>query len=112
MFPFDLSHAFLSACLSATPRAAEWGHVRPEKFDAREGLYSSTSDAPLVIFALPHRKTPKLDATVEIPSMLSLLAFGNPDVEIKGISAFPRENRPPLWITFVSFHNMVLLGTW
>ncbi len=31
---------------------------------------------------------------------------------MQGLDQFPLENRPPLWLTFVSFHNMVLLGLW
>jgi cytochrome d ubiquinol oxidase subunit I len=38
------------------------------------------------------------------------MAFGDPAAEVKGIDAFPPENIPPLWLTFVSFHNMVMLG--
>ncbi len=29
---------------------------------------------------------------------------------LKGINEFPRENIPPLFLTFVSYHNMVILG--
>lgn len=31
---------------------------------------------------------------------------------MKGLDAFPEDERPPLWLTFVSFHNMVALGMW
>ena len=29
---------------------------------------------------------------------------------IKGLNEFPADQIPPLWVTFVSYHNMVLLG--
>ena len=56
---------------------------------------------------------PKLKARIDIPipGLLGRFAFGDPDAEIKGLDAFPPQNIPPLWITFVSFHNMVFLGT-
>ena len=38
------------------------------------------------------------------------MAFGDVNATIKGINEFPPENIPPLWLTFVSFHNMVVLG--
>jgi cytochrome d ubiquinol oxidase subunit I len=47
---------------------------------------------------------------VEIPRLLSWMAFGDPGAQVRGIDAFPAEHRPPLWLTFVSFHNMVALG--
>jgi cytochrome d ubiquinol oxidase subunit I len=38
------------------------------------------------------------------------MAFGDPSATIKGINDFPADEIPPLWLTFVSFHNMVVLG--
>jgi cytochrome d ubiquinol oxidase subunit I len=38
------------------------------------------------------------------------MSFGDVHAQIKGINDFPAENLPPLWLTFVSFHNMVVLG--
>jgi cytochrome d ubiquinol oxidase subunit I len=32
------------------------------------------------------------------------------NTRIRGIEEFPPDDRPPLWLTFVSFHNMVVLG--
>ncbi len=85
-------------------------HTQPEKFAAIEGLYSSQSSAPLVIFAIPVTSPLELKATIEIPSLLSWMTYGDPNAEIKGVNEFPPEESPPLWLTFVSFHNMVLLG--
>ena len=85
-------------------------HTQPEKFAAIEGLYTSQNAAPLVFFAVPTTEPPKLHATVEIPGLLSWMAFGDPNATIKGINEFPPDEIPPLWLTFVSFHNMVVLG--
>lgn len=90
--------------------AKQIAHLQPEKFAAFEGLYTSTNEAPLVIFALPYSPPPELKAKVEIPGMLSWLAFGKPGVPVRGIDQFPGDEVPPLWLTFVSFHNMVVLG--
>jgi cytochrome d ubiquinol oxidase subunit I len=38
------------------------------------------------------------------------MAFGDFNAQVKGIDAFPADQIPPLWMTFVSFHNMVMLG--
>ena len=45
-----------------------------------------------------------------VPNMLSYLAFHNADAEIKGLKAFPRDERPPVLPTFWSFKFMVGLG--
>jgi cytochrome bd ubiquinol oxidase subunit I len=85
--------------------------TQPEKFAAIEGLYQTQSAAPLVFFGLVHDETPPhLAAAVEIPGLLSWMAFGDIHAEVKGIDAFPPDALPPRWLTFVSFHNMVVLG--
>ena len=84
--------------------------TQPEKFAAIEGLYSSQSAAPMVLFAYPVTPPPELKAKVEIRGLLSWMAFGDINAPIRGITAFAPENRPPWWLTFVSFHNMVVLG--
>ncbi len=38
------------------------------------------------------------------------MAFGDVNAKIQGINEFPADEIPPLWLTFVSFHNMVVLG--
>jgi cytochrome d ubiquinol oxidase subunit I len=85
-------------------------HTQPEKFAAIEGLYTSADGAPMVLFAIPTTRPPTLHGTIEIPGLLSWLAFGDPNAQIKGINEFPANENPPLWLTFVSFHNMVVLG--
>jgi cytochrome d ubiquinol oxidase subunit I len=92
--------------------ARQVANLQPEKFAAIEGLYSSQSAAPLVVFALPFEKPPELKASVEVPGMLSWMAFGDLNARIRGIDEFPPGDVPPLWLTFVSFHNMVVLGTY
>jgi cytochrome bd ubiquinol oxidase subunit I len=92
--------------------AQQVARTQPEKFAALEGLYVSQTSAPLLVFGLPFEPPPEIRASIEIPGMLSYMAFGNMSERVRGIEEFPVENRPPLWLTFVSFHNMVLLGLW
>ncbi|HVO34956.1 MAG TPA: cytochrome ubiquinol oxidase subunit I [Gemmatimonadales bacterium] len=98
VFPFGHIHA------------RQVAHTQPEKFAAIEGLYTSQSAAPMVLFAYPVTPPPELKAKVEVRGVLSWLAFGDMNTRIRGIEEFPPDDRPPLWLTFVSFHNMVVLG--
>lgn len=86
--------------------------TQPEKFAAIEGLYDTQTQAPLALFGFPTNHPPTLKAPIEIPGLLSWMAFGDVNAPVKGLTDFPVEDRPPLWITFVSFHNMVILGMW
>jgi len=98
LFPFGHYHA------------RQVARTQPEKFAAIEGLYTGQSGAPMVLFAYPVTPPPDLKAKIEIRGLLSWMAFGDINAPIRGITDFPPDDRPPLWLTFVSFHNMVVLG--
>ena len=114
---------------------------QPMKLAAMEGLYQGKSEAELVAFGIlnPQKKTyndgeePFL-FSIDIPSMLSLLAERQPDAHVLGIDNLiemavqraildenfkyfgygyikdPADLIPPIGMTFYSFHIMVLLG--
>ncbi|MFA6979560.1 MAG: cytochrome ubiquinol oxidase subunit I [Ignavibacteriaceae bacterium] len=114
----SLRFAILFGLIVSVLEVFPFGHIhaqqvaetQPEKFAATQGLYTSQEGAPVAIFAIPIDNPPKLKVPIEIPGLLSWLAFGDVNARIKGINEFPRENIPPLFLTFVSYHNMVLLG--
>jgi len=73
-------------------------------------VYDTRTGAPPALFGFPTDRPPDMKAPVEIPKLLSWLAFSDVNAPVKGIKDFPPSERPPLWMTFVSFHNMVILG--
>jgi cytochrome bd ubiquinol oxidase subunit I len=109
---FGLVVSVLEAMPLGHEHAQQVARTQPEKFAAIEGLYTSQDGAPLVIFGYPVNHPPALKAPIEIPGLLSWLAFGDVNAPIKGLNEFPADEIPPLWLTFVSFHNMVLLGVY
>jgi cytochrome d ubiquinol oxidase subunit I len=92
--------------------AEQVAHTQPEKFAAIEGHYTGQTRAPLILFAipLPASPVPDLWAKVEVPRLLSQLAFDDADAYVKGILDFPPEDRPPLIVPFLSYRTMVTLG--
>jgi cytochrome d ubiquinol oxidase subunit I len=108
--PWGLATAILVAFPFGHWHNVQVAETQPAKFAAMEGLYTSQEGAPLVLFGLVHVEPPELRAKVEVPGLLSWLAFGDPHASIRGIDEFPPDEIPPLWLTFVSFHNMVILG--
>ncbi len=108
---------FIVSIMAADPtghiHARQVARTQPEKFAAMEGLYGSSQSAPLILFAVPTTRPPDLHARIEIPGITSWLAFGSLDAPVRGLKDFPEDEVPQgldLWLTFVSFHNMVLLG--
>jgi cytochrome bd ubiquinol oxidase subunit I len=107
---FGLVTSVLVAFPFGHMHAQQVAHTQPEKFAAIEGLYTTQTGAPLVMFGLVHEPPPQLKAKIEIPGLLSWMAFGDVNHPVQGIDQFLENDRPPLWLTFVSFHNMVILG--
>src|ERR1700742_2380823 len=84
---------------------------QPAKVMAMEGHYQShPNGAPLILFGLPDQAAGEVKYAVEIPKMSSLILKHSPDAPLAGLDTVPRENWPPVPITFWSFRIMVGLG--
>ncbi len=81
---------------------------QPAKFAAQEGLFETTSGAPLVIFAIIDDS--KVIFEIGIPYLLSLLTWGDPNATVTGLDAFSLEDRPSVLLSFYPFHLMVMIG--
>ncbi len=91
--------------------ARQVAHTQQAKFAAMEGLYSTQNGAPMIIFSLPPSQRGKPQAPeILVTNLTSFLAFGNFQAPVKGLADFPPQDWPPVAITFLSFHNMVILG--
>ncbi len=107
---FGLIFSFLTFFPFGHEHIRQVARTQPEKFAAMEGLYISQNQAPLMIFGIVNSTIPSIDAAIKVPGLLSLLLFGTTEAHVQGLDQFPVDEIPPLWMTFVSFHNMVLLG--
>lgn len=84
---------------------------QPTKFAAMESVWETTKSADFKVIALPDVENERNSIEgIKIPGFLSFLAFGDAQAEIKGLKAFPKEERPPVMSTFLSFRAMVALG--
>jgi cytochrome bd ubiquinol oxidase subunit I len=73
---------------------------QPVKLAAFEGLQETTKGAPF-----------SLVGGIEVPKLLSLLAFHNPNARVKGLDTVPKDDRPPTGIVKLSFRTMVAIGS-
>ncbi|OAQ19998.1 cytochrome ubiquinol oxidase subunit I [Thermosulfurimonas dismutans] len=91
---------------------SEVAHTQPTKLAAMEALWETEKGAPFALFAIPDEENERNLLEIKIPKVLSLLAFHSPEAEVKGLKAFPKEERPPVELTYWSFRIMVGLGIW
>jgi cytochrome bd ubiquinol oxidase subunit I len=84
---------------------------QPAKVMAMEGHYQSHKDgAPLILFGLPDQAAGRVDYAIEIPKLSSLILKHSLDAPLAGLDTVPRENWPPVPITFWSFRIMIAVG--
>jgi cytochrome d ubiquinol oxidase subunit I len=85
--------------------------TQPEKLAAMEAHWETSTRAPIYLLAIPSQEGEKnLIQVGTIPGALSLLGYHDINAEVKGLKDFPKDERPPVFLTFASFHLMVLLG--
>jgi len=86
--------------------------TQPAKLAAFEGLWETQTRAPLMLLGFPNEKEERNDFAIQIPGMVSLFVGGTFDTEVQGLKDFPKEDRPPVALSFWSFHLMFYLGLW
>ena len=90
---------------------ADLAETQPTKLAAMETHWETQANAPIYILAWPDQEAGRnAFEFIPLPSALSLLAHHSPSAEVKGLSDFPKDERPPVIITFVSFRIMVGLS--
>jgi cytochrome bd ubiquinol oxidase subunit I len=85
--------------------------AQPVKLAAMEGLFQSTTGAPLAIIGMPDEKAHDLIDPIFVPDVLSFLTYGNFRANVQGLSAYAHALWPPVSLTYYAYHIMVGLGT-
>jgi len=87
------------------------GELQPTKFAAMESHWETGRSVPLNLVQWPDSANERNSIqALPIPKLLSLLAFYDGSAEVKGLKDYPREERPPVLASFLSFRIMVGLG--
>jgi cytochrome d ubiquinol oxidase subunit I len=101
----------LASFVTGDRHAKQVAHTQYAKFAAMEGLYSTEKGAPLILWSLPPSQAEKKEGPeVMVTNLTSFLAFGNFQAPVRGLSEFPRDEWPPIAVTFLSFRHMVIVG--
>ncbi|MEW6141183.1 MAG: cytochrome ubiquinol oxidase subunit I [Thermodesulfobacteriota bacterium] len=85
--------------------------AQPAKAAAAEAVWETTKGAPLYLFSIPDEANERNSVQLlGIPKLLSWVALGDANGVYKGLKDWPKEERPPVAVTFWSFRLMVGLG--
>jgi len=86
-------------------------HQAP-KVMAMEGHYQShPHGAPLILFGIPNDEEQRMEHSIEIPRLSSLILKHDLNAPLKGLDTVAPENRPSVEIVFWTFRVMVGLGS-
>ncbi len=89
----------------------EVARVQPTKLAAMESLWETRAAAPQYLFLIPDVENERNHVELfGFEGALSMLAYHDPTATVKGLKDFPKEERPPVLLTFLSFRIMIVLG--
>jgi cytochrome d ubiquinol oxidase subunit I len=108
---FGLVSSILLA-ISGDMHGVHVSETQPAKLAAMEAHWETQRQAPIVLLAIPDEEKEKNIIEIgRIPYLLSLLGYHDFNAEVKGLRDFPKDERPPVLISLISFRTMVALGT-
>jgi cytochrome d ubiquinol oxidase subunit I len=85
---------------------------QPVKLATFEGLAKTTKGAPYHLLGWYDKSTGKVEDAIEIPYLLSILAYHNPDATVQGLDSVPPDDRAgPINVVRFAFQGMIMIGT-
>ncbi|MBU1984843.1 cytochrome ubiquinol oxidase subunit I, partial [bacterium] len=90
--------------------AVQVANTQPEKLAAYEGLFETQTQAPMILFGIPDADAETVHAAIRVPGFLSFLTDFDFNAEVQGLKDFPKDEWPPLGLTFFPFHLMFIIG--
>ena len=82
---------------------------QPVKLAAMEGLQRTQEGAPFTFGGFYDGEEVRFG--IEVPRLLSLLAFHDPNAKVIGLESVPEEDRPPVNVVRYAFQTMAGIGT-
>lgn len=84
--------------------------TQPAKLAAFEGLFQTETEVPLLLFGIPNVEAEKTSLAIGIPKLLSYLVSGDTKGAVMGLNAFPKDEWPPILLSFYSYRIMLALA--
>jgi cytochrome d ubiquinol oxidase subunit I len=108
--------AFVASVVVAFPtgdgQAKLVARYQPVSLAAMEGRFESGTRAGIHVIGQPNVAERRLDNPIQIPGLLSFLAFGTFHSNVPGLAEFPEDTWPDnIELLYYAFHIMAGLGT-
>jgi len=103
----------VAACLqpiSGDISAKDVAQRQPAKLAAMEAHFHTERNAALLLGGIPDTAGKKVNYAIKIPGLLSFMATGDFNKEVKGLDSIPKDEHPPVAVTHYAFQIMVGLG--
>ena len=112
---FKIAAAFAAVSAILQPISGDFSakdvaRRQPAKLAAMEAHFHTRKHAPLIIGGIPDVENEKVNYAIELPGMLSFLAHGDFQSEVKGLDTIPKKDHPPVPIVHYAFQIMVGCG--
>jgi len=116
----SLATGVLAGLFASILVAMPTGHVQgrlvadhqPVALAGMEGRFESGPRAPLAVIGQPNVEQRRLDNPLQLPALLSYIAYGDFSADVRGLDAFPERDWPTnIELLYYGFHVMVGLGT-
>ena len=102
--------AALAQPLTGHVIAEHTAHAQPAKLAAAEAQWADETWAPVRIGGWPDVANERTDYAIEVPGLLSVLAFGDPEAMVTGLSRVPPEDRPNVVVVHAAYQVMLGLA--
>ncbi len=85
---------------------------QPATLAAMEGVFKGGPRQGMTLIGQPDVAAGRLDNPIEVPRILSMLAYGSFEAPVKGLDDFPADQKPDnIELLYYSYHVMAGLGT-
>jgi cytochrome bd ubiquinol oxidase subunit I len=107
--PFFIIFGVTNLFIFGPNMAIEVTNNQPLKLASMEGLWQSTSCAPMFLLGWVN-ETAQTTTGISIPCLLSFLAYQDINATVAGIDSFAPDPTPPINLLFQVYHVMINLG--
>jgi cytochrome bd ubiquinol oxidase subunit I len=100
----------LAILVSGHTHTIQVADTQPAKMASFEALWKTQKGAPMSLIGFPSESDETTYLEVRIPKLLSFLINFDHNSEVKGLEAFPKNERPSILPVYFSYHLMIAIG--